>query len=228
MLKSTEKLIEAGLAGKIITNNDLKRVFDGSPMRRYALVNKALKKGEWIQLRRGMLLLHPKYFTPKLSEYYIASQMEPHSYISLESALSYHGWIPERVTVVSSVIKNGRTKSFETPLGGFIYHFIPIEPYEFLTGVLRENVNNQPFLIASPLRALMDYVYEKKLDWKGLDFLTDSLRIDIEQLIQLSSEDYEAIKQVYRSKRVLTFLVKLKLALKNHESFNYSRKIKRV
>jgi hypothetical protein len=217
MLNVTETFIEAGLVGKVLTVHDFTRVLGGSAASRYALINKALKKGELIQLKRGVAILHPKYNQRKLSKFYVACQMEPHSYISLESALSFHGWIPELVTVVSSVIKHGRTKSFATPLGEFHYHFIPIQSYEFLTGVVRERIEDQPFLMASPLRALMDYVYEKKIAWTGLAFLTDSLRIDIQNLIQLDRDSFTAIKKVYRSKRTINFLDKLEMALRNYE-----------
>lgn len=223
MLKTTEILIQAGLAGKVLTISDLKRVLVGTQSSRYARINKALKKGELIQLKRGVVILNDKYNPKRLSIFHIACQMEPHSYISLESALSYHGWIPEKVTVVSSVTNNGRTKSFETPLGKFHYHFIPTQPYEFLTGISRESIEGQPFLIASPLRALMDYVYEKKLDWEGLGFLTQSLRIDIQQLNQLNQQDFDAIKRVYRSKKVIRYLEKLEGILGDYQSFNYSR-----
>jgi len=209
MLQSTEILIDAGLAAKVFTTSDLKRVLKGTPASRYALVNKALTKGELIQLKRGVYTLNQKYSSYPFSKFYVAAHMVLHSYISLESALSYHGWIPENVMAVSSIVHKGRTKSFTTPLGEFHYHFIPIQPYEFLTGVVRKEYEGQPFLIAHPLRALADYVYEKKIQWRGVDFLTDSLRIDIENLINLTTDDFATIKQVYHSKRVVNFLNKL-------------------
>lgn len=228
MLKSTEQIIEAGLRETVFTFSDLKPILGGTPASRYALINKALSKGEWIQLKRGAYILNPKYQIQKLSLFHIASQMEPHSYISLESALSHHGWIPENVTVVSSVIGKGRTKILKTPIEEFNFYFIPTNPYEFLTGVLREQFGKQPFLIATPLRALMDMVYEKKLDWMGLDFLTEGLRIDIEHLTQLDQNSFNNIKQVYRSKRVLKFIVNLEAALYHDESVHYSRKTQRI
>lgn len=206
MLKTTETLIDAGLGNKVFNNTDFKELFTGTAASRYGLLNKALAKGEIIQLKRGVYILNQKYNSQKMSKYYIASQIVPHSYVSLESALSFHGWIPEKVTIISSVIHRGRTKSFVTELGEFEYHFIPVQPYEFLTGVQRETIDGQPFLIASGMRALLDLVYEKGYEWNGLGFIQESLRIEIDNLKLISRSDYSDLSNVYRSKRVLKFL----------------------
>ena len=221
MLRSTEALLEAGLVDRLINTHDLKYVFGGTAASRYALVNKSLKKGELIQLKRGLYILNQKYCSKKISLFHLACQMEPHSYISLESSLSYHGWIPEYVTVISSVVHGRRTKSLQTPLGRFHYQCIPTQPFRFLTGVVRVEIDGQPFLIAEPLRALMDYVYEKKIIWVGLDYLTESLRVDIDLLLALDEQHFAAMKTVYRSKRVLLYIEKLKEALYKNEWFNH-------
>lgn len=222
-----ERLTDAGMANKVFTNADVKRVLNGTPASRYAFINKALKKNQIIQLKRGIYVMSQKYARENFSQFNIASQMIPHSYVSLESALSFHGWTPEGVPVISSVIHQGRSKTFDTPLGEYQYRFIPVNQYEFLTGVLRKTMNEQPFLIASPLRALMDLVYEKKLDWQGIDFLLESLRIEIDSLFSLKQDDFKKIKSVYRSKRVLAFINQLEDSIIHYGSFDYSTKTKR-
>ncbi len=210
-----DKIIDMGFSDHILTDVDLNNLLDGTAAARYGMVNKALKKGELIKIRRGLYLLAEKYRHTKLSKYFLASRIVPHSYISLESALSFHGWIPERVTTITSVLALGRTKKFITPFGEFIFYQLPINEYEFLTGVSRiEEIQGKPFLLASPLRALTDYVYLKKIAWQGLNYLTDSLRIDKEQLMQIDPEHFIDIKKVYRSKHVLHFLDRLKKELK--------------
>ncbi len=119
MLASTEKLQEAGFGERVFTDRDLARFFCGTPARRYGLVNKALAKKELVRIRRGVYILAKKYRTTKPSQFVVASRTVPGSYVSFESALSYHGWIPERVAVVTSVIYQRRTRTFETPLGEF-------------------------------------------------------------------------------------------------------------
>jgi len=210
-----DKIIEVGFADHILTDVDLDGLLDGTAAARYGMVNKALKKGELIKLRRGLYLLADMYRRKKLSKFFIASRIVPHSYISLESALSYYGWIPERVATTTSVIALGRTKEFATHLGTFMFYQLPVKEYEFLTGVTRvEEIKGEPFLLASPLRALADYVYVKKIDWQGIDYLTTSLRIEIDKLIQIEADDFIEIRKIYRSKRVLKFLEGLKQELK--------------
>ncbi len=206
MLTSTEKLQDAGFGERVFTERDLAHFFGGTPARRYGLVNKALAKGELVKIRRGIYILAKKYRTVKFSQFFVANRTIPSSYISFESALSYHGWIPERVTLVASVIYQGRTRTFETPLGEFKYVLLPIKAFEFLSGVSRQTINDKPFLIATPLRALADYVYDRKIEWTGIDFLLDGLRIEEENLNTLTLDDFKAVLPVFRAKRVQSFL----------------------
>ena len=212
-----EKIIAANFADHILTDIDLNSLLDGTSAARYGRVNKALKKGELIKIRRGLYVHADKYRQKKLSKFFLASRIVPHSYISLESALSYYGWIPEHVTAVTSVLAVGRSKKFTTPFGEFVFYQLPVNEYEFLTGVHRiEEIKDEPFLLASPLRALADYVYVKKIEWKNITYLTSSLRIDMEQLIQIRPKHFLEIKRVFRSRRVLHFLESLKKELKNN------------
>lgn len=214
MTRLREKILEINFADRVLTDVDLNGILDGTPASRYGMVNKALNKKELIKLRRGLYVLSDKYRHQKLSKYFLASRIAPHSYISLESALSYYGWIPEYVATVTSVLALGRTKRFVTTFGEFVFYRLPVNEYEFLTGVTRvEEIKNEPFLIASPLRALADYVYLNKIDWQGIHFLTDSLRVEMEQLMRIEPDDFSEIKRVYRSKRVLHFLDNLKSEL---------------
>lgn len=210
-----DKIIEVGFADHILTDVDLNGLLDCTPAARYGIVNKALKKEELIKIRRGLYILSDKYRHKRLSKFFLASRIAPHSYISLESAMSYYGWIPERVTTVTSVLACSRTKKFITPFGEFAFYHLPVNEYEFLTGVTRiEEVKDEPFFLASPLRALADYAYVKKIDWESLNYLIDSLRIDIDQLLQINRNHFFEIKKVYRSKRVLHFLDSLEQELK--------------
>ena len=214
MLKTTEKLIDLGFRNQVFLERDLVRLFNGTAASRYGLVNKALKKKEWIRICRGAYILEEKYRTAKLSKFFIASHLCPGSYVSFESALSYHGWIPERVTVVTSAIGKGRAHAFTTPLGELNYIKIVTNEYEYLNNVTREEIDARPFFIARPLRALADYVYHKKVKWSDIRFLTDSLRIDEENLNSLTSQDFDQIMLVYSSKRVVSFFKHLRRELK--------------
>lgn len=214
----TEKILETDFVDHVFTDTDLDGLLDETTTAaRYGLVNKTLKKGEIIRIRRGLYVLAEKYRRKKISQFFLANRIVPHSYISLESAFSYYGWVPERVTTVTSVLALGRTKKFMTPFNEFIYYQLPINEYEFLTGVTRvEEIKQEPFFIAVPLRALADYVYIKKITWEGVDYLTNNLRIEREQLLRIPPDHFDEIKKVYRSRRVLHFLARLKQELKKY------------
>ena len=73
--------------------------------------------------------------------------------------------------------------------------------------------------IASPLRAIADAVYlNKEITWNrnGLSYLTESLRIEEDDLQSLSFEAVDEILDGIRSRRVRAYLEGLKGAV-NHD-----------
>lgn len=215
MLNSTEKILDSPLNGHIFREVDLIHLFEGTPAKRYGLINKALKKKELIQLRRGLYILSPKYQLETFSSYYLANHIVPHSFVTAESALQFHQWIPERVAQTTSIIAFGRNKKFGTPVGQFIYQTSPLKSYDFFTGVTHIEINHRPVLMATPLRALSDYIYWHKIDDADWSFLTIGLRIDEEYLRPLKKSSIKELMDVYHSKRVNTFLNNLLTEIKN-------------
>ncbi len=214
MQPSTEKIIESSFKNRVLTETDLTRLFGGSAARRYGLVNKALKRGELIRLRRGLYTIASRYRTEKFSRFMLANHIVPYSYVSLESALSYHNWIPEKVVTVFSVVSSGRHRTFTTVLGDFEYYHLPTKPFEFLTSVIREDPDQRSFLIATPLRALADYIYIRKPECDDIEFLQQSLRIELEMIRSIKLIDIVQLQQVFHSRRVIKFLKKLKKEIK--------------
>ena len=82
MLNSTELIITNHLSDHIIRDHDLSYLFKGSAARRYALVNKALRKGELIRICRGYYTIATKYQKLALSLYYISNRIIPNNYIT--------------------------------------------------------------------------------------------------------------------------------------------------
>ncbi|MCH7227220.1 hypothetical protein [Haloferula sp. A504] len=113
-------------------------------------IARLLETGELISLRRGL------YATRRnLDPLCLAGSIYGPSYISFETALSWHGMIPEGVAeVVSATIK--RAASFENDFGRFGYQPIPKAVYP--VGILRVTDSDLPFLIASPTKALIDRI----------------------------------------------------------------------
>lgn len=77
------------------------------------------------------------------------------SYVSFESALAWHGLIPERVEeVVCATLK--RLAEFETPLGRYRYRHVSSR--FFSIGIERVEDPLLPWLLASPTKALCESV----------------------------------------------------------------------
>lgn len=176
----------------------------------YAHVQRALKSGEVIQLRRGLYHLSSSVFPALVSTGMLANLIYGPSYVSLESALSYHGWIPEAVHNCTSVT-SVRPRHFDTPHGRFSY--VRIKQTPLMAGVLCEQATGGTFLVATPLKALADIVAARGLDWGDSGPLVSSLRIESEDIDGLTSEDFDMLDGVYYSRRARTFLAGLRKEL---------------
>jgi predicted transcriptional regulator of viral defense system len=82
-----------------------------------------VKSGRLLQLRRGLYALAAPYQKTVPHPFLVANRLVRGSYVSLQSALSYHGLIPEGVTTVTNVT-TGRPGVFETALGRFEFRHI--------------------------------------------------------------------------------------------------------
>lgn len=209
-----QQVSEAGLAGRIFNERQLAEVLGGGEARRYGLVNRALKDGSLIRVKRGTYTLARSFRSDPPHPFAVAQALLPGSFVSFESALAYHGWIPEAVFVTASVSPGRKTLRFDTPdFGLFTFHPLAIAEYRFLTGVERGAFNQLTAFIAQPLRALMDLVALRKRQWEGLDWLTKGMRIDEEVLLALKRKDFTALKPVYKHKAANAFLAELERAV---------------
>ncbi|OHB45945.1 MAG: hypothetical protein A2Y13_05325 [Planctomycetes bacterium GWC2_45_44] len=211
MNKLTEKIFENAPYG-CFTSQDVATLFPESEDKRYGLVKRAIAGGEIIHIRRGLYCLAPKYQKKSINLYALAQHIYGPSYISLESALSRHGWIPEAVYTLTSV-SSGKSKEFQTPLGAFSYDSVPQKVFYAGVERLTDEAGNI-FLMASPMKALADYVYVHKKDWAGLKPVVESLRIEPEEFESVTSEDINALIENYVSRRVQKFLKGLRKDLK--------------
>jgi predicted transcriptional regulator of viral defense system len=85
----------------------------------------------------------------------IANAIYPHSYISLEMALSYYHLIPESVYSITSVTSQ-TTRSYATPAGNFTYR--KIKP-ELMFGYRLVEYQKHNFKMAEIEKAILDYFY---------------------------------------------------------------------
>jgi predicted transcriptional regulator of viral defense system len=87
--------------------------------------------------------------------YAIANKIYQPSYISMESALSYYGFIPEAVFKIISV-STLKTNEINSPLGVFLYHKIKTD---FFWGYHIKTLANSTYKIAEPEKAILDFLY---------------------------------------------------------------------
>ena len=188
----------------VFSHADVANLFQKSDHAHYGLLKRAVADKELLHLRRGLYCLAPRYQRNKLNLYSLGQRIYGPSYISLESALSYHGLIPEAVYTVTSVSKK-KSCEFKTPVGTFSYSHIPLRI--FYTCVARvDDSDSQPFFMAHPLKALVDYVYIYRKNWKDLKPVFESLRIDNVELSKPNWQDLKKLLPEYKSRRVEKFI----------------------
>jgi predicted transcriptional regulator of viral defense system len=183
------------------------RQFEGQPLTRqillgmlgeykrpYDKINELVKQKILIPVKRGIFIPGPSANVQQPEPYLLANHLAGPSYISLESALSYWSFIPERVYEVSSMT-TGRSKIYDTSTGRFSYTQLPL-PYFSFGQVSVQIEKKQVVLMASPEKALCD----KIVTTAGLVFrsakqlsewLTADMRMEKEKLGTLQWEKME-------------------------------------
>ena len=168
-------------------------------------ISALLAKGSIVRVKKGLYILGESLRRRPFCRELLANLIYGPSYVSLEYALHYHGLIPERAEVVTSVTC-GRSRSFDTPVGPFSYRMIPMEA--FRTGMdLVELDDGRSFLIATPEKALADRMVAERgaaiTTMRELSsYLLTDLRIDKPALAALQPERLFEMSRRYRSRRV--------------------------
>ncbi len=114
------------------------------------------KTGRIKRLRRGLYTLAPPYRKVEPHPFLVANRLRPASYVSLQSALAYHGVIPEAVPVTMSVT-TARSERLDTPLGSF--GFRQVRRAYFFGYRQVELEQGQHAFVARPEKALLDLIY---------------------------------------------------------------------
>ena len=115
-----------------------------------------VKSGRLIQLRRGVYSVAPPYQADAPHPFLLANHLRKSSYVSLQSALSHYGMIPEFVPVTTSVTI-GRPEELQTPLGRFVFRHVKKKAF---FGYTRTEISRGQFVfLASPEKALLDLLY---------------------------------------------------------------------
>ena len=174
-----------------------------------------VKTDKIFQLRRGLYSFAPPYQKIKPHPFLVANRLHKASYVSLQSALSFYGLIPEVVNITTSV-STGRPERLETPLGTYEFRHIKTE---LLFGYQMIELGGQNAFVATPEKALLDLIYlqpggdstvylkelrlqnTEKLD-KGLlvqhsqRFNTPKLQKAVKGILQLISGESEVFEDI--------------------------------
>ncbi|MBM4164533.1 MAG: hypothetical protein FJ222_08875 [Lentisphaerae bacterium] len=212
MQKLTEHVLKLAPPGGLFDETVVANLFpDGSAGARALLVHRASQAGEILRLKPGLFVLAPPYRKTEPHPFVLAASLHAPSHVSLESALAHHGLIPEAVYQVSSITV-ARSREFHTPAGVFSFHRVPVRAPRAGVEAVEVSRNAWAF-IATPLRAIADLVYlNKSITWdqNGMSYLTESLRIEADDLGALSFEGMDELLESFRSRRVRAYLQGLK------------------
>ncbi|MFH1715488.1 MAG: hypothetical protein ABH857_04800 [Elusimicrobiota bacterium] len=161
------------------------------------------KKGYLQKIIRGYYVFSDTQITDKIL-FKIANKIYSPSYVSLETALSYYGFIPEAVYAITSV-STKKTTSFNTFAANFMYRSIAKHIF-FGYDLIADN--NRCFRMAKPEKAILDFLYLHPDLEKADDF--SSLRINIEIFLKKVKKDIffnymDAFKQKKLKKRAMKF-----------------------
>lgn len=119
-------------------------------------VSRWVNDGRLIKLHKGLYTLADPFRKTPPEKFSIANKLKSPSYVSLQSALAFHGLIPEYVPQVTSVT-TGRPQTIQTPLGRFDFrHILKDRFFGFHQATLAAG---QTAFIAGPEKALLDLVY---------------------------------------------------------------------
>ena len=167
------------------------------------------RTGDLIRLRRGLYVADPSVSNQEISRELVANNLYGPSYVSCQSALSYHGLIPERVNAVTSATI-GRARSYTNPLG--LFEYITVPRAYFHIGIEQVIVENEyAFLIASPEKALCDLIVTTSgLRFQSAraarEYMLYDLRIDLEERENWDTDIITQCAEHRRKRRELNFL----------------------
>lgn len=162
--------------------------------------------------RRGLLVkLRNKYYAfpeyrqvPDFSRY-VANRIYSPSYISLHSALSFYGMIPEEVVQLTSVTTL-KTARFENDFG--VFHYQNVKTPLYFGYEIKTMQSGRGLLFATPEKALLDLLYLNPYYKTEQDM--EELRLD---------EDY--MQNELNMERLMSYLSKM-------ESKTLEQKVRRL
>lgn len=186
-----------------VTYQQLSILLPGSKDALYSQIKRALKENLLCRLHKSIYRRSKYLEKEKPHPFEMAHYLYWPSYVSLESALSFYGLIPEAIYTTTCVTTK-RSTQIQNTFGIFGYTKLPVK--NFFLGVNREVENNHVFFVASPWKAILDYIYLHQKEWNNLTALAEDLRLDMESLPPLDKQFAERLVLYYHHNRINRFL----------------------
>ncbi|MDR0762968.1 MAG: hypothetical protein LBF01_00530 [Bacteroidales bacterium] len=165
--------------------------------------------GELIRLKNGLFIVSEKITNREVPRELIANHLYGPSYVSLETALSYYGLIPERVEKIMSMSLK-HSNMYKNLVGTFCY--IYAFPDYYPIGIRQVQTEKVVFMIASPEKALCDLIvtrpYLRIQSGKAMrEFLEEDMRIDFDAVERWNLDIIEQCAKYGKKKRELSLLL---------------------
>lgn len=145
---------------KIFTPRELRLLLNMSGAAAARLLWRYESKKIVVKLRRGLYALR----SDLPSTYTIGNRLYQPSYISFDTAMSFHGLIPETIYSITCATVRGTR---EYVVSGVAYRYRRIKKAAF-TGYRLMNYFDSMVLLAEPEKALADYLYFVDIGKRGL------------------------------------------------------------
>jgi predicted transcriptional regulator of viral defense system len=162
----------------------LDQIYSAYPQFDRTNLTRWIRQGYISRLRQGYYTF-PDYKSKRDFSHYFANRIYKPSYISLHTALSFYGMIPEAVSQITSVTSL-KTARFKNSFGDYSYKNIKdnlMFGYE-----LKEMDENRRLMFATPEKALLDLLYlypfynsEKEMEELRMDeyYMKEELNVEV-------------------------------------------------
>lgn len=157
--------------------------------RPYDKIMELMSQGDLIQLRKGLYMTSTLINSNRPEPFLVANHLYGPSYVSLDSALFYWGFIPERVFEITSVTsKLSKRSTVENTVFSFTH--LPLAYYPVGIKSVRLT-DKQTVLIGSPEKCICDKVITTagvnlRSKKQAMTFLVQDLRMDKDHLRELN------------------------------------------
>ncbi|MDA3926130.1 MAG: hypothetical protein PF904_15650 [Kiritimatiellae bacterium] len=169
------------------------------------------KKGKVMKVAKSIYSLSPPYLSVRPNPFAISSILRPSSYISLQTALSFYGLIPEYTPSITA-ITTGRPWQVQSASGRYVFRHIKDSLF---WGYQQQTIDDQTYFIASPEKALLDLIYITA----GADqpAFIESLRL--QNLDKLNAYTLDTTAERMNSKKVFRAVNSISSMMNNDEGF---------